>query len=106
MGLKLQCGCGQKVELDVRPEHASQGVQFICPTCGVDNSSVATQVVRQLFGTAPAAPVPPPTPPTNLPASTPGPQPPSAASAPRIRVQTHAPAESTLPETAPAPPAP
>jgi hypothetical protein len=105
MSLKLQCGCGQKVELDVRPEHASQGVQFICPTCGVDNSEVATQVVRQLFGTAPAAPVSA-TPPANLPAATPSVQPPSAAAAPRIRVQAHAVAASTDPETAPIPAAP
>ena len=40
--LKLQCGCGQKVELEVYPEHAAKAL-FICPACGVDNSAVATR---------------------------------------------------------------
>ncbi|HEY0456159.1 MAG TPA: B-box zinc finger protein, partial [Verrucomicrobiae bacterium] len=95
MGVKLRCGCGQKVELEVTPE--SLPIQFVCPTCSADNSVVANQVLRQMFGIAEPATTPAPVAaaaparlqlsPTASPAAT-------ATPAPAMRIQTQAQAAS------------
>lgn len=80
--MKIQCPCGTKVVIEVTPEQAREGVQFVCPVCGADSSALVTQIVRQQFGisaeaaSAPAPEIAPPPAPRPVPIiSTPAPVP-------------------------------
>src|ERR1041385_2905220 len=55
--MKIQCACGAKYAFDLTPEQARQPVQFICPACGLDSSAYVTELARQQFGFASAAPL-------------------------------------------------
>src|SRR5437667_10418985 len=54
--MKIQCSCGTKYAFDITPEIARGGTTFVCPQCGVDNSQMINQLIRQQVGPAPALP--------------------------------------------------
>ena len=71
--MKIQCSCGATYEFDVTPDMAGRPVQFSCPSCQGDLSESLTQLFQQEL-TRTAIPVAQPAQ--------------SAASAPRMRLQT------------------
>jgi hypothetical protein len=89
MELKVNCGCGQKYKFDVEPTNGQMPFAVNCPSCGVDGTPVANQMLAEHFINNPPAPVPPPPPPAPgglrinrpAPAPTPPPLPPGAAMA-------------------------
>lgn len=57
MELKVACGCGQKYKFDVEPVAGQMPFTVNCPTCGVDGTPVANQLLAEHFMSVPAAPV-------------------------------------------------
>src|SRR5580658_6517398 len=87
MELKVVCGCGQKYKFDVEPVNGQMPFAVNCPSCGVDGTPVANQLLAEHFISNPPAPAPPPPPPAsgglriNRPAPAPAPPPLPASAA-------------------------
>jgi hypothetical protein len=60
MELKVVCGCGQKYKFDVEPVNGQMPFAVNCPSCGVDGTPVANQLLAEHFINNPPAPAPPP----------------------------------------------
>jgi hypothetical protein len=114
MELKVVCGCGQKYAFDVEPVNGRMPVKIACPSCGVDGTASADQILGQHFPNRPA-PIPvalaasaaPPA------AMAPPPMSPPPAIAPpppvgglRINIPHHAPAPAAVPPPPPVAAAP
>ncbi|SPE55666.1 putative Pyrrolo-quinoline quinone [Verrucomicrobia bacterium] len=78
--MKIQCSCGAKYEFEITPEVARNGVQFVCPACGLDSSEYVNELVRQQRDQA-SGQAPPPAP----------------APAPSLRVRVNVPAPAAAP---------
>jgi hypothetical protein len=55
--IELQCGCGQRYAFDAEPVDGQMGVAIACPTCGLDGTEAANQVISQALA---AQATPPP----------------------------------------------
>lgn len=60
MELKVVCDCGQKYKFDVVPVNGLMPFTVNCPTCGVDGTQAANQLLGQHLA---SVPTPPPLPP-------------------------------------------
>jgi len=49
MELKVACGCGQKYKFDVEPVGGRMPVRVACPSCGVDGTDTANNLLSQNF---------------------------------------------------------
>lgn len=58
MELKVVCDCGQKYKFDVEPVEGRMPFAVNCPTCGVDGTTAANQLLAQQVVLFPAAPAP------------------------------------------------
>jgi hypothetical protein len=68
MELKVVCGCGQKYKFDVEPVSGRMPVRITCPSCGVDGTDTANNLLTQHFpNQSPAIPVAMVAPLTNAP---------------------------------------
>src|SRR4051812_1134429 len=56
MQLKVTCQCGTKFSFDVEPVDGRMPFTVACPTCGVDGTEAANQLLAQTEATAPQAP--------------------------------------------------
>lgn len=57
--IKIQCGCGQRYAFDVEPVNGFMPTNVACPTCGVDGTTAANEMIAQaLAAHAPAMPPP------------------------------------------------
>jgi len=45
--VKIQCACGAKFSFDITPEMATAAVQFVCPTCGLNSTSLVNHLIHQ-----------------------------------------------------------
>lgn len=99
MELKVVCDCGQKYKFDVDPVEGQMPFMVNCPTCGVDGTPAANQLLAQHVALFPAAPAPAaepaPAPATGLRINRPAP----AAAPPPLFASSAAPAP--LPGVAP-----
>ncbi len=53
--LKVECDCGQKYKFDVEPVNGRMPFTVSCPTCGVDGTPKANDLLQQTAGVTPAA---------------------------------------------------
>ncbi len=72
MEIKIFCSCGTKYKFDVQPVNERMPWPVTCPTCGLDGTADANEILRQglPFNEIPApaiTPPPLPKPPTRLP---------------------------------------
>lgn len=86
--MKIQCACGTKIAFDVTPEMATNPVQFVCPNCGLDSSSLVNQLIRQELGVSSASTGAPAAAPVA--AAVPPPPAPAPVARPAMRVATPA----------------
>jgi hypothetical protein len=47
MELKVVCGCGQKYKFDVEPVNGRMPMTITCPSCGVDGTGSANEILAQ-----------------------------------------------------------
>src|SRR4051794_22631268 len=47
--IEIQCGCGQRYAFDAEPVDGQMGVAIACPTCGLDGTEAANQVISQAW---------------------------------------------------------
>ncbi len=45
--MKIQCACGARFSFDITPELAAAAVQFVCPTCGLNSTSLVNHLIHQ-----------------------------------------------------------
>ncbi|HXC35687.1 MAG TPA: hypothetical protein VNV43_07410 [Candidatus Acidoferrales bacterium] len=57
MELKVACDCGQKYKFDVDPVEGRMPFAVNCPTCGVDGTPAANQLLAQHVALVPTAPL-------------------------------------------------
>ncbi|HZF00340.1 MAG TPA: hypothetical protein VE344_00415 [Methylomirabilota bacterium] len=53
MELKVVCGCGQKYKFDVEPVNGRMPMTVNCPSCGVDGTHTANNVLAESFPNQP-----------------------------------------------------
>lgn len=60
IGIKIQCGCGQRYAFDVEPVNGRMPSSVACPTCSADGTDVANTIIEHSLPapTPPAAPPP------------------------------------------------
>ena len=79
--VKIECGCGQPYAFDVEPVNGRMPSTVACPSCGVDGTATANDIIARSLPPQPAvAPAPgvriaPPPVPSYSPATTPPPLP-------------------------------
>jgi hypothetical protein len=57
--IKIQCGCGQRYAFDVEPVNGFMPTAVACPTCGVDGTAAANELIAQtLVAPTEVAPIP------------------------------------------------
>jgi hypothetical protein len=98
MEIKIECPCGQDYAFEVEPVNGSMPCTINCPTCGVDGTHLANEVIAQ-------AHVAPPAQHTMAPAAVASPAAAPSTGGLRINRPAAAPAPAS-PETAEAPSAP
>src|SRR4051812_25790929 len=49
--VKILCGCGQKYAFDVEPIDGRMAYNVKCPSCGIDGTEVANQVIAEQLST-------------------------------------------------------
>jgi hypothetical protein len=54
--IKIQCECGQRYAFDVEPVNGFMPTAVACPTCGVDGTAAANELIAQTL-VAPPVPV-------------------------------------------------
>ena len=59
MELKVVCDCGQKYKFDVEPVNGRMPFTVNCPTCGLDGTPAADQLLTQQAPAPALAPLPP-----------------------------------------------
>src|ERR1700742_4040130 len=55
MNVKIQCSCGSKYSFDVEPQNGRMPFAVHCPTCGLDGTDAANEMLGQ-SAAAPATP--------------------------------------------------
>src|SRR5260221_10355619 len=45
--IKILCGCGQHYAFDVEPIHGGMPYAVACPSCGVDGTSAANEIIQR-----------------------------------------------------------
>jgi hypothetical protein len=60
MPIKINCGCGQRYAFDVEPVNGRMITTVACPSCGVDGTAAANEMIAQELAAQPVAPAPPP----------------------------------------------
>ena len=53
--IKIQCGCGQRYAFDVEPVNGRMTSTVACPTCGVDGTAAANEMIAQTLAAQPEA---------------------------------------------------
>ncbi len=110
MELKVLCGCGQKYKFDVEPMNGQMPFAVNCPSCGVDGTPVANQLIAEHYINNPPAPVPiaPAPAPGGLKINRPAPAPAPVAAPPPLpaSVAVPPPVPGMAPAAAPRPIAP
>jgi hypothetical protein len=59
IGIKIQCGCGQRYAFDVEPVNGRMPASVACPICSTDGTDVANTIIEHSLP-APTPPAPPP----------------------------------------------
>ncbi len=54
--VKIECGCGQKYSFDVEPVNGRMESTVACPSCGVDGTGAANEIIARNFTAQPAQP--------------------------------------------------
>ncbi len=54
--IKIECGCGQRYAFDVEPVNGFMPSAVACPTCGVDGTSAANELIARTVVAEPEAP--------------------------------------------------
>src|SRR5271154_2454272 len=53
--IKIECGCGQRYAFDVEPVNGRMPSVVACPTCGVDGTHAANEILSRQIPVQPAA---------------------------------------------------
>src|ERR1051325_10816808 len=56
--IKIECGCGQRYAFDVEPVNGQMPYTVACPTCGVDGTGAANEVIAQSLQSVAVAALP------------------------------------------------